>query len=87
MIAFRKQYPFVSGSVYVFKFSGESVPEKAVALSTTGLFDSGAIQSIRLVVDADMSIQCNKPLKIRAMRNMSAQLIRAARKQSRAIAA
>ena len=86
MITFQKQYPAVGASAYVFKFFGEAAPDEAARLSTTGLFDNRIMQSVRLVIEADMTVRCNRALKIRAMRKMAAKLIRTAR-QSRAIAA
>ncbi len=76
-ILFDKQF----GSQYEIKFFGEPAPEAAAKLSLTGLFKTPVMQSVRLVVEADMANQWNKGIKVRESRDMAASLIRAARRQ------
>lgn len=76
-ILFNKQY----GSQYEIKFFGEPAPEAAAKLSLTGLFKTPVMQSVRLVVEADMANPWNKGIKVRESRDMAANLIRAARRQ------
>ena len=76
-ILFDKQY----GSQYEVKFFGEPAPEDAAKLSLTGLFKTPVMQSVRLVVDADMANPWNRGIKVQESRDMAANLIRAARRQ------
>lgn len=74
-ITYHKQF----ASQYEFRFFGDSVPQQAIDLSLTGLFENSIMQSVRLVTKADRGNKHNKGIKLQASRDMAANLIRSAR--------